>query len=414
MKRILLLVFVLFSVFSLSLFAQEKTMQADTFFIQNNDKIKLSDKILNFRPIQIMYRGTPFIVEGAVMSHRFFDFRDFKKEFFPEFSSVFDSYYQFAPLTFTYALKLAGVESKSEWKDLLFSTGFSYALGYTSLKAIKNSIYTKRPDGSGNNSFPSGHTFIAFLNAHIMYKEYGEKSWLYPFGAYSLATITGIMRVMNNRHWIADVIGGAGFGILATETGYFLKDLFLYRPQQQYFVPSQEDMQTMCPSFFGISVTYNFSNNEYKINHKDIIRIKDGASTAIEGAYFYNKYFGIGLNADYTSHKLYSSFSSQDTNLSFYSLGLNKYFSYPIFNRTFLGARVGVAINHLLDNDIENSFSVEKNYFKYNTGLNLAFWMGRSSLLRFYADYIFSNIEWERKNFAFKTFNLGASVFFHF
>jgi membrane-associated phospholipid phosphatase len=42
---------------------------------------------------------------------------------------------------------------------------------------------------------------------------------------YGVATATGVMRVLNNRHWISDVLSGAGIGILSTELGYSLSDL---------------------------------------------------------------------------------------------------------------------------------------------------------------------------------------------
>ena len=40
-----------------------------------------------------------------------------------------------------------------------------------------------------------------------------------------MATVTGVTRQLNNRHWMSDIMVGAGIGILATELGYFLADL---------------------------------------------------------------------------------------------------------------------------------------------------------------------------------------------
>lgn len=44
---------------------------------------------------------------------------------------------------------------------------------------------------------------------------------------------------MNNKHWLSDVLMGAGIGILSTELGYFLADLIykdrgLRRSEQDY------------------------------------------------------------------------------------------------------------------------------------------------------------------------------------
>ena len=37
-----------------------------------------------------------------------------------------------------------------------------------------------------------------------------------------MATATGAMRVFNKKHWVSDVVAGAGIGILSAEVGYML------------------------------------------------------------------------------------------------------------------------------------------------------------------------------------------------
>ena len=41
-------------------------------------------------------------------------------------------------------------------------------------------------------------------------------------GAYSVATSVGVLRMYHNRHWLTDVVAGAGIGILSTKTAYWL------------------------------------------------------------------------------------------------------------------------------------------------------------------------------------------------
>ncbi len=42
--------------------------------------------------------------------------------------------------------------------------------------------------------------------------------------AYGVATVVGVMRVYNNRHWAGDVLAGAGLGILSTTLVYWVLD----------------------------------------------------------------------------------------------------------------------------------------------------------------------------------------------
>ncbi|MDR1331968.1 MAG: phosphatase PAP2 family protein [Tannerella sp.] len=92
----------------------------------------------------------------------------------------------------------------------------------TAVYTVKNTTNIRRPDGSNNCSFPSGHTATAFVGAHILYREYRDVSpWICVAG-YAVATGTGVLRVLNRKHWISDVITGAGIGILSAEAGYML------------------------------------------------------------------------------------------------------------------------------------------------------------------------------------------------
>lgn len=122
-------------------------------------------------------------------------------------------------------MKLAGVQSRSSWKELAVSNVFSAALMAGFVNTLKYTTKETRPDNTSNNSFPSGHTATAFMCATILHKEYGMKSPWYSIGGYTLAGLTGVTRQLNNRHWIGDVLVGAGIGMISTDLGYFLSDL---------------------------------------------------------------------------------------------------------------------------------------------------------------------------------------------
>lgn len=62
-----------------------------------------------------------------------------------------------------------------------------------------------------DNSFPSGHSTVAFSTAAMVALEYPHPL-IIPIAAYSLATITALGRINGNRHWGSDVIMGAAIG----------------------------------------------------------------------------------------------------------------------------------------------------------------------------------------------------------
>ncbi|HET6244927.1 MAG: phosphatase PAP2 family protein [Bacteroidetes bacterium] len=70
---------------------------------------------------------------------------------------------------------------------------------------------TNFKDFNYSTAFPSGHTTSAFAIATIVAMEYKDKP-IIPIIAYSLATLTGLSRIHDNKHWGSDVFGGAVLG----------------------------------------------------------------------------------------------------------------------------------------------------------------------------------------------------------
>lgn len=69
--------------------------------------------------------------------------------------------------------------------------------------------------GSGaTSSFPSGHTTLAFAVATVYALEYKSRPWV-PVLVYSAATLVGISRITENKHWSTDVLAGAALGYLS-------------------------------------------------------------------------------------------------------------------------------------------------------------------------------------------------------
>jgi hypothetical protein len=64
-----------------------------------------------------------------------------------------------------------------------------------------------------HSSFPSGHTTVAFAAATVFAIEYKNRPWI-PVFAYSAATLIGLSRITENKHWASDVLVGAALGYL--------------------------------------------------------------------------------------------------------------------------------------------------------------------------------------------------------
>lgn len=68
---------------------------------------------------------------------------------------------------------------------------------------------------SGQDSWPSGHTTMAFALAASVSDEI--HSTPVTIGLYSAATLTGWARLNDNRHWLSDVFAGAALGITSAK-----------------------------------------------------------------------------------------------------------------------------------------------------------------------------------------------------
>ncbi|ASK29176.1 PA-phosphatase [Chryseobacterium sp. T16E-39] len=169
-----------------------------------------------------------------------------------------DNYAQFAPAVLVYGLNAAGIKGKHNFRDRSIIYGTSMLITSAITLPLKHIVKEERPDGSNNLSFPSGHTAIAFASAQFMFREYKDTNFLLGISGYSFAVFTGVYRMLNNKHWFGDVVGGAGFGILSTELAYWL-----YPKINKLLGGKNEKSQTMVMPFYqqgnvGIGLVKNF------------------------------------------------------------------------------------------------------------------------------------------------------------
>ena len=212
-----------------------------------------------------------------------------------DFKTGIDDYTQFFGPAMTVGLKLGGYEGRSDWPRLLASAAMSYGIMAGFVNGIKYTAKEMRPDGSTANSWPSGHTATSFVGATILHKEYGlTRSPWWSVAGYGVATATGVMRVLNNRHWISDVMSGAGIGIMSGELGYALCDLLF---KQKGLLRNDLVLESDNPSFFSISMGLGLGNKDLVFEDEgETMNIKFRAATVVdaEGAYFFNRYVGVG------------------------------------------------------------------------------------------------------------------------
>jgi membrane-associated phospholipid phosphatase len=83
------------------------------------------------------------------------------------------------------------------------------------VQGTKFAVGRQRPDGSNSLSFPSGHSASAFATATVVQEHFG---WKAGVPAYTFAAFVGASRLASSKHYLSDVVIGAGIGIAAGRT----------------------------------------------------------------------------------------------------------------------------------------------------------------------------------------------------
>ncbi len=179
------------------------------------------------------------------------DVKDVINRYLPNYENKVDDYIQYLPYAATFALDPLGVESRHTAMRKLSTTATAIGLNLIVIQGLKYSIAEPRPDNSGDNSFPSGHTATAFTGAHLLHKEYSHKSPFISIAGYTLASMTGVLRQLNNRHWISDVLVSAGLGISLVEFAYFLNGKWWKENGVKEITEEPRNINELKPSFIG-------------------------------------------------------------------------------------------------------------------------------------------------------------------
>lgn len=117
---------------------------------------------------------------------------------------------------------VTGVTSKNSFIDRSIYLSAGFVLSSAITLPLKKSMSVLRPDGSDSKSFPSGHATTAFAMAQWLREEYKASNPLLSYSGYLIATASSISRVSYHKHHLADVLMGAGIGMLSTKAIYAL------------------------------------------------------------------------------------------------------------------------------------------------------------------------------------------------
>jgi membrane-associated phospholipid phosphatase len=302
------------------------------------------------------------------------------------FHNELDNGMQYAPGAIAVALHVSGVKGRNRLgRAALNWCGGMFIMGAL-VNSIKYSTRVMRPDETSRNSFPSGHTATAFMNAAFLHEEYGHTDPLYSVLGYTMATYTGISRCLNNRHWLSDVLAGAGIGILSTKVSYLIIDGF-YKNKGDFFTSFDAEKELENPSF----VSVRFGRSFYAGNAG--LFGKPGWEGVMEGTCFFNKKWGIGGELGFMHIPFEREVRGmQSVGLS--SLMAGGYYSKSIGKKFILQGKAltGIGIGKT-GRDADTWVEIKNNTWMAGGGASLTMLIAPTLGISFYADYKYAGLK---------------------
>lgn len=363
---------------------------ADTISIKPVSRFMLmTDKVTSSRTYRMTYIGVPLVIGGLIVKSEDDHFGGLRNEYLPQFHQHYDDYLQYIPAVAMLGMKIGGVKGRSSWARMITSDAFSAILMATTINSLKYTAKVMRPDGSERNSFPSGHTATAFMTATMMRKEYGVRNPWYSIGAYSMATATGLTRMANNKHWLSDVMVGAGIGILSTELGYYLADLIFKDRGITHFTDSDVFDRMRHPSFFGVYLGFSKAPGSYQLPDGSQVSFATSSNAGVEGAWFMNPFIGVGGRFSVSGMPVSINGISQTDNLDMVSSYAGIYLSYPLSPRWAVGTKLLLGYNYYYRCNFESSTAITggKGGLGSGTGISMNYMAHENFCVRFFIDY---------------------------
>ncbi|UKB79093.1 phosphatase PAP2 family protein [Chryseobacterium sp. MEBOG07] len=338
--------------------------------------------------------------------------REVRNRYLPNFKVKYDDYLQYAPAAAVYGLKLAGVKGRNNLGRATLSYGTSLVIMAILVNSIKYTAKVERPDGSKNNSFPSGHAAMAFTNASFLHKEYGMVNPAYSIAGYGSAAITGLGRNLNNRHWVPDILAGAGIGIISTELGYFFIDK-IYKNKGDNLSLLSRIQGNDYPSFLALKSGVALGTTNFLKESELDDKKQTGFEGGLEGAYFFSKKWGVGADITFSSFPIKSQRINFDDgqdfgnhelktqSMGFLAAGIGPYFSHEFSDKWQLtlkltGGYAATASGKVFvkgddidapNHELQIARYKPKPAFRWNTGAAMTYKFNPGLGLTFYTDY---------------------------
>jgi hypothetical protein len=172
-----------------------------------------------FAPASLIMAGILFNGNGEESIKM--EIKEMRNNNMRDFRTKVDNYLQYSPVVIAYGLDALGVKSRNPIMERSIILAKGAVINYATVNILKKLTRQLRPDETTYNSWPSGHTANAFAAATFLSEEYKYRFKWMPYAAYGLASTVGALRIANNRHYISDVLAGAGFGYLSMKVAYW-------------------------------------------------------------------------------------------------------------------------------------------------------------------------------------------------
>jgi len=142
------------------------------------------------------------------------------------------------------------------------------------------------------------------------------------------------------------------------------------------------------PSYVGLNFLINEPLGTHLNGKGSKVKVSRGCTSAVEGAYFFNPYIGVGGRFSVTrTSVIVDNVKAEDNVFDTWKLGGGAYFSYPLSERWLLGSKLLVSSVFYPDIKLTDDLIDSHHGVGFGTGLSLTFRVRQHYNVRFLMDY---------------------------